>query len=296
MDESVSWEDAQTFLAVAEAKSFSAAARRLALGQPTVSRRIANLEERLGRQLFWRGKQGAVLTEEGTRLLPAAAQMARWAGEFGRIAAGTGEEVAGTVRIAAPPGLAVELLAPFARIVREHHPEIRLEVLASIEHIDLTRGAVDLAIRQRAPTEVELVALHESHRPLGVFAASSYANTLAEPLRLTDLDWITWAFPYEHVAPRPMLEELIPDFAPVFASDNYLVLKRAVAAGLGAMILERRRMLLDGQGAPDDLVELDVELDLPDYAYYLVCARSMRYVPRVMAIAELLVRQLDRPT
>ena len=93
----ISWEDAQTFLAVAEKRSFSAAARALEVRQPTISRRIANLEERLGTQLFRRGKQGAALTDNGARLLPAAEQMARWAGEFGRLAAGAQEVCLGCV-------------------------------------------------------------------------------------------------------------------------------------------------------------------------------------------------------
>ena len=77
----ISWEDAQTFLVVAEQHSFSGAARFLGLGQPTISRRIANIERRVGCQLFLRDKRGAELTSDGARLLPAAQQMARWAGE-----------------------------------------------------------------------------------------------------------------------------------------------------------------------------------------------------------------------
>ena len=63
-----SWEDAETFLAVAEHDSFSAAAAMLGVGQPTISRRIANLESRLGCQLFTRSKLGSQLTEAGSRL------------------------------------------------------------------------------------------------------------------------------------------------------------------------------------------------------------------------------------
>jgi len=74
---------------------------------------------------------------------------------------------------------------------------------------------------------------------VGVFASPAYAATVPQPARLADLDWITWAFPYEHVPPRPMLEREIPNFEPAFASDNYLVQRSALHAGLGAMILEK---------------------------------------------------------
>lgn len=295
-----SWEDAQTFLAVAEQRSFSAASAFLGVGQPTISRRIAALEGRLGCQLFTRGKRGTELTKDGARLLPAAEQMARWAGEFGRLAQGAEESPTGTVRIAAPPGLAVEMLAPLAAIAREQLPEIRLEVLASVDYIDLSRGGADLAIRTRETHEPELTTIHSVEFEIGVFATVEYKERLVDRLaaegrleptfRIEDLDWITWSFPYEQVAPRPMLERAIPDFAPAFASDNYLVLKSALSSGLGVMVLEKQSSanLLGGT----ELVEIDLGFSLPPSEYYLVCAKSMRFVPRVRAVTELLIERL----
>jgi DNA-binding transcriptional LysR family regulator len=118
----ISWEDAQTFLAVIEHSSFSAAARAMGLGQPTISRRVADLERRVSQQLFVRGKQGAEPTTAALSLLPAAEQMAKWAAEFDRMAKSHEILVSGTVRIAAPPGIAVEQLAPFAALLRQLEP------------------------------------------------------------------------------------------------------------------------------------------------------------------------------
>ncbi|MFT5441748.1 MAG: DNA-binding transcriptional LysR family regulator [Myxococcota bacterium] len=286
----ISWEDAQTFLAVAEGQSFSAAARALQCGQPTISRRIADLEARVGAQLFRRGKQGASLTEAGARLLPAAEQMARWAGEFGRLAAGADATVAGVVRIAAPPGLAVEFMAPFAGMARKQFPEIQIEVLSSIEHVDLSRGAADIAVRTRPPREPELMTLFSTEVGLGVFGSAEYVATLPARPTPDEIDWITWAFPYLHLAPRPFLERLLPNFSPAFSSDDYLVLKSAVASGLGAMILERSNHPL---ASTSQLVEIDLGITLPHGEMHLVCAKSTQYVPRVRAIADLLIEQLQ---
>ncbi len=295
-----SWEDAETFLAVAEKHSFSSAAGLLGVGQPTISRRIAALEGRLGCQLFTRGKRGTELTDAGARLLPAAEQMARWAGEFRRLAQGAEERPTGTVRIAAPPGLAVEVLAPLAAIARDQLPEIRLEVLASVDYIDLSRGGADLAIRTRETHEPELTTIHSIEFEIGLFATVDYKRRLVDRLgaaghadstfRIEDLDWITWSFPYEEVAPRPMLERAIPDFTPAFASDNYLVLKSALAAGMGVMVLEKHPSA--NPLASAELVEIDLGFSLPSSAYYLICAKSMRWVPRVRAVTDLLVEQL----
>lgn len=295
-----SWEDAETFLAVAEKHSFSSAAGLLGVGQPTISRRIAAFEGRLGCQLFTRGKRGTELTDAGARLLPAAEQMARWAGEFRRLAQGAEERPTGTVRIAAPPGLAVEVLAPLAAIARDRLPEIRLEVLASVDYIDLSRGGADLAIRTRETHEPELTTIHSIEFEIGLFATVEYKTRLVDRLgaagradstfRIEDLDWITWSFPYEEVAPRPMLERAIPDFTPAFASDNYLVLKSALAAGMGVMVLEKHPSA--NPLASAQLVEIDLGFSLPSSAYYLICAKSMRWVPRVRAVTDLLIEQL----
>lgn len=286
----ISWEDAQTFLAVAEARSFSGAARSLSLGQPTISRRVAQLEARLGCALFLRGKRGAELTEQGARLVPAAEQMARWAGEFGRLARGAEESPEGRVRLAAPPAVAVDFLAPLAALVQQRLPGIQLEVLASIDHVDLSRGSADLAIRSRPPLEPELTSVGQLNVPLAVFAAPAYAAQWSGAVQLAQLDWITWALPYEHVAPRPMLERAIPDFVPAFASDDYLVQRSALYAGVGAMILERPFAPRDAalRIARPELVEIDVGFELPPGELHLVCANSMQFVPRVRVMIELL--------
>jgi DNA-binding transcriptional LysR family regulator len=288
MDKSpLSWEDTQTFLAVIEHSSFSAAARSLGVGQPTISRRIKNLEQALSEQLFIRGKYGAEPTDSARHLKPAAEQMAKWAAEFGRLALSGENEVSGLVKIAAPPGAAVEQLAPFASILKLKESGIRLEVLSSVDQVDLTRGFADIAIRTQPPNEPELFCLHEVIVEQGIYAAKQYAAKLQQPCSWADLDWITWSGQYRHVPPRPMLEKIIPDFTPVFSSDDYLVQKAAVAAGVGAMILGKPMGF-----EQSELVQIDIGIDLPARKFYIVCAKSMRQVPRVNVVAKHLVGAL----
>src|SRR6185503_18701311 len=78
----ISWEDVRLFLTVAEHGSLTEAARRLQIGQPTASRRLAELEERLGYPLFSRSVEGTSLTSHGERWLEPARRMAEWAGEL----------------------------------------------------------------------------------------------------------------------------------------------------------------------------------------------------------------------
>lgn len=284
----ISWEDAQTFLAVVESGSFSAAGKVLNLGQPTISRRIKNLEQRLSEQLFIRGKHGAERTAAADRLVPAAEQMAKWATEFDHATRGAENQIAGLVKIAAPPGIAVEQLGPFAAQFSQETPNIRLEILASIDHVDLTRGAADIAIRTLKPTEPELIALHEFQSQPAVYGAPSYVSRLKAPCDWADLDWVTWAGRYQNVTPRPMLEKLIPDFRPILASDDYLVQKAAVKAGLGVMICSR-----PVSSEENAFVTVDVGVVLPMSFFYVVCARSMQHVPRVKRVVAAMVAKLS---
>src|SRR5262245_53612556 len=97
----IPWDDLQLFLAVAEARSLSGAARRLRVTQPTVSRRIAELEATLGEPLFSRAVDGVEITSFGERLVEPARRMAEWASEVERAAERAETAPRGVVRIAA---------------------------------------------------------------------------------------------------------------------------------------------------------------------------------------------------
>ena len=72
---SFDWSLLQTFLAVAQTGSLSAAARELKLSQPTVGRHIQSLEEQVGAELFLRQAKGMALSDAGQRLLEPAERM-----------------------------------------------------------------------------------------------------------------------------------------------------------------------------------------------------------------------------
>src|SRR3982750_1883418 len=127
----VTWDDVRIFLAVAEAGSVSGAARQLKLGQPTISRRLAEMEQAVGSRLFARGVGGATLTSAGERLLAPAKNMAEWAGEVARTAEARDATPQGVVRITASPFVCFDFVAPFAAWVSSQHPSIRIEVLST---------------------------------------------------------------------------------------------------------------------------------------------------------------------
>ncbi|HSQ63945.1 MAG TPA: LysR family transcriptional regulator [Polyangiaceae bacterium] len=283
------WNELQLFLAVADGGSLTAAARKLRVTQPTASRRLLELEASVGEPLFVRGVEGTRLTSFGERMLEPARRMAEWAGEAERVAARTQTGPRGVVRLTAAPGLAFDFVAPFAGYLREKLPEVQLEVISTVQYLDLARREADLALRFAAPTQRDLVSVASVDFDVAPFGSPSYAARLPKKVALADVDWIGWAPPLDHLSPNPELAALIPGFRPSFASDDFLVQLRAAMAGLGAMFLGkvRHRFSLE-----NPLVELPLPLPPRRGSLHLVCARSALDVPRVRAVADLVAREL----
>lgn len=288
----IPWDDVHLFLAIAETGSVSSAAKRLQLGQPTVSRRLAQLEYLLGYPLFRRQPSGASLTSAGERLLAPARKMAEWAGEISRAASSADTSPAGVVRVAAAPGVAFDFVAPFAGWLKQKHPQLRLEVLSSVNYLDLGRGEADLAIRMRAPTSSDLTTVASFTHRNAACATKEYAAKLPKGYGLADVGWIAWAPPYDQLPPNPQLEQMIPGFEPVFTSDNYLIMWRAAESGIGALV---RGDVRHRFAAPTALVPL--KLDLGPFAtseLYLVCPKSALDIARVRVVAGLLAEEFER--
>lgn len=280
------WNDVRLFLAVAEHGSLTEAARRLKVGQATVSRRLAELEERVGYALFQRGVEGATLTPQGERWLAPARHMAEWAGELEHAAERADAEPSGVVRISAPPGVAYDFVAPFARKLRERRPRLTLEVLSKVEYVDLTRREADLALRMRAPTQRDLVCVATLTHRNDAFVAPSYRKRLPKKPQLADIDWIAWAPPFEQLTPNRELAAMLPGFRPAFAADDYIVQRRAAEEGVGAIFLGKVRHRFS---RPSELVPLGLELGPhAQSSLHLVCAKSALGVPRVRAVVELI--------
>lgn len=284
----IPWEDVRLFLAVCESGSLSAASKRLQITQPTVSRRLAELESALGEPLFVRSAQGIALTSFGERLLEPARRMAEWGAEVDRASERRETAPAGVVRVTAPPGIAFEVLAPFAAWLRGKLPGVTLEVLASVHYLDLSRRQADLALRFAAPAQRDVTSLATLDLEVGAFASPEYAASLPRRYGVADVGWIAWAPPFEDVSPNPELARMVPGFRPAFASDDFLVQLRAAEAGLGALFLGR----VVHRFSQSRLVELDIALPPIRRTLHLACARSALEIPRVRAVADHLVAEL----
>jgi DNA-binding transcriptional LysR family regulator len=289
----IPWADLELFLAISEAGSLSAASKILKVTQPTVSRRLADLEGVLAEPLFARSVEGVTLTAFGERMILPARRMAESAADAERAASGAQVTPKGTVRVTAPPGVAYHLLAPLAGHLREVLPDVTLEVVATVKYVDLVRREADLALRteplDRPSRPRDLVCLATYEQRVTAFATRSYIAKLPRPCRLSDVAWVGWAPPLDHLSPNPQLAARIPGFRPVFAADDYLVQLRAAEAGVGAMVLAH----FDGRFAlPTSLVPVPVSFGKLTSSIRLVAARGSLAVPRIKAVADVLAAAL----
>jgi DNA-binding transcriptional LysR family regulator len=292
----VPWNDVQLVLAIADTGSLGRAARQLGVTQPTASRRLAELEAMLGEPLFVRRVDGTRLTAFGERVVLPARRMADAAAELERTVEGVERTPRGTVRITAPPGLAAQLLVPFAATLRTRLPEIELEVIATVRYVDLVRREADLALRipsaerAEAPRDVHIVAAVRAR--VAAYASQAYAASLRRAYGFADVAWIGWPPPLHETPPMPQLAARIPGFRPVFASDDYLVQLRAAEQGLGALVLAEP---ITRYPLPATLVKLALDFGGLTSQIQLACARASLTVPRIAAVAELLAADLAPP-
>ncbi len=291
----IPWGDLQLFLAITESGSLSAAAKVLKVTQPTVSRRLAELERVLAEPLFVRSVEGVALTAFGERMIAPARRMAESASEVERAAAGTEATPKGTVRVTAPPGVVYDFLAPLAGHLRELLPEVTLEVMAAVRYVDLVRREADLALRNepldRPSRQRDLVCLASPTYTVAAVATREYIARLPRPCRIEDVDWVGWAPPLDHLAPNSFLAARIPGFRPAFAADDYIVQTRAAESGAGAMLFAGPRSRF---APPTRLVRVPLSFGKITTSLHLVAARGSLTVPRIAAVADILARELAR--
>lgn len=141
------WDDIRYFLAVARAGSVRGAAAHLGVNHATVLRRVAQLEERLGVQLFEKLPAGYRITGAGEEVLELAERVEVTTHQLEARVFGRDQGVRGLLRVTLAPPLATHLLmsdfAEFARL----HPDIEMDVSSSGELANLTNREADVAIR-----------------------------------------------------------------------------------------------------------------------------------------------------
>ncbi|MFM0163663.1 LysR family transcriptional regulator [Paraburkholderia sediminicola] len=137
----------ETFVCVVESGSFSAAARLLNVGQPAVSKSIAQLEERLAVRLLLRSTRGLTPTEAGHAFYERAKRAIEEADEAEFAARGSAGALSGRLRISAAVTFARLHILPRLQTFLDRHPELNIDIVLDDENIDLLEHGIDVALR-----------------------------------------------------------------------------------------------------------------------------------------------------
>jgi DNA-binding transcriptional LysR family regulator len=182
------WNDLRYFLAVAREGSTLAAGRSLRVSQTTVARRITALEEAVGVPLFDRRQAGYALTADGEALLPKAEAVETAARSFGDAAAAEVRELRGAVRLSTEEIFSVTLLAPLLRELRELHPDILIDLDATVEVRDLASGEADVALRSiSSPPPAGVVGRRLCEDNWALYCNRDYAGRNGVPRTIREL-------------------------------------------------------------------------------------------------------------
>lgn len=265
------------FLATYRAGTLSGAARALGVDQSTASRRLGQLEAQVGAALFARSRAGVHPTPVAEAWRPIAERAEAAVREAQVVAASSGTEVEGEVRLALPDAIADYLVAPALPELTERYGGLRLRLDTRPEVADLARLEADLAVRFVRPEGGDL-----TFRRLGATGFRAYAT--ADYLRARagvapdKLDWISFLQPN---LPEPRWLAARLGVGPRVACNRATTIVAACRAGAGVALLPERfaRHL-------DDLVELPLPgLEPMTFDVWLARPAVNRHLPHVEAVA-----------
>ncbi|WP_186143005.1 LysR family transcriptional regulator [Burkholderia gladioli] len=175
------------FVAVVEAGSFAAAAERLDMSQPGVSRAIARLETRLEIRLFDRSTRAVSLTDEGRRFHRQITPLLSGLEEAAATASGSATVVRGRLRVNIDPFFSRLMLGPRLEAFLNQHPELRLELVTRDQLGDLVADGFDLAVRFGVPRESAMRARKLLDTRILTVASPDYLARHGRPLKPQEL-------------------------------------------------------------------------------------------------------------
>ncbi len=181
------FDDLLIFVTVVERQSFVGAARQLGLPPGTVSRKIQELEARLGITLLNRTTRRVAVTETGRDVYEAAARGFAAIEEAEKLAQAHHDRPSGTLRIIAPHAFMHFVLAPLIPAFRALYAEIRMELIATNQPIDLIEHHADIAIRVGPQPDSSYVIRPLLRIPFRLVATPDYLAKHGRPRKPSDL-------------------------------------------------------------------------------------------------------------
>ncbi len=294
--------DSLIFVKVVEQGSFIAAAHALGLPKTTVSRKVQELEQRLGARLLHRTTRRIGLTEAGTIYHEHCQRIARELDEAESAVGQLQSGPRGWLRFTVPYSIGITWIAPLLGDFHAQYPEIQLDMHLGNETLDLIAGEADLALRVGALPDSNLVARKLGSLRSQVFASPAYIERYGEPLHPDELQFhrtLAMRKRRSGAAGNPRFSWSLTDgnelhdfpVNPLMVANDPTALNAAMLSGEGLMLTGDvmakpyvqsglvRRVLAGWTG--------------PDYDFNAVFAGGRLVSPKVRAFVDFLVEKLN---
>ncbi|MGD8379177.1 MAG: LysR family transcriptional regulator [Gammaproteobacteria bacterium] len=184
------WGDLRVALALARSGSVRKAARSLGVSHSTVLRRIRQLEQAAGVQLFLNKGDGYEPTAAGQDVFDTACELEETVLGLERRVAGRDQSLSGRVQVTFPDPFAPLLMPAITGIARAH-PGIQIGLSLGTGYLDLAHRVADLAVRTTASPPPDLVGRHVATAAVGVYGSARYLDEHRTD-DLEALDWVGW--------------------------------------------------------------------------------------------------------
>ena len=286
-----------TFVEVVRAGSFTAAAKRLGMPKSTVSKRVAELEDRLGARLLQRTTRSVAPTPAGSVYYERCRRLVEELLEAERAVAESGGRLRGPIRVTAP-WLLGEALSPVMERFLAAHPQVSIELRLADERVDLVAGGFDLAIRAGALPDSTLVARRLGDVEHRICASPAYLEGRPPVQRPADLrahDCLGFQAPVTQWTVERRGERVTVPVAGRYTVSSIALIRRAALAGLGVANLPQ--FVVEADLVAGRLVRLLPAWTADRGAVHLVYPSRRNLSARVAALVELLAATFaeDRP-
>ena len=278
----------ETFIWIARLGSFRAAANRVYASQPSVSARIAGLEDQLGVELFNRSARKVTLTAKGREFLIYAEKMLSLHGEMMQAVAKP-SSIQGTIRLAVSETIAHTWLPQLIERVSEAYPAINLELDVDISvnlAEKLANHEIDIAFLMGGVNQPGIINRDLCRYSL-IWVASPRLNVPNQPVSLAELStWPIVTYPRKsepYMAIRSLVDPMNHSTR-IHSSSSLSTIIRMTVDGLGVSALPRE--ILQRELSAGTLRRFEVDANVPDLAF----SAAYRAGPGgnvVQAIAEL---------
>lgn len=279
----IDWQDLYVFSVLARRHSLSAAARELQIEHATVGRRIDALEKTLGLKLVDRLPRSRPLTADGVALSRILQTMPDIAAQVQQLARRAAIDVAGTVRVSAPPSLAMHTLAPRMGELRRQHPGLQVVLLPALSLMALDKGEADIALRTVRPEQAGV-----SRRRVGIVRFALYGSAEFAGRPPAQWTFIAYDDSLDLLPQQRWLHEVRQGRPVVFSASELVSQQMAARQGLGAVVLPTA--LGDSDAA---LQRLPVEVAPVQRELWLTVYPDMRRSPAVKAVMDFLIACIE---